>query len=88
MRYIGAMFGQTSGILSADAMNIVVRYLPLLAIACIASTPLGSGLWKRFRRPHRKLAALVEIALCMLGLLLCTASLVSQSYNPFLYFKF
>lgn len=88
MRYIGAMFGQTCGLLSHDAMNIIVRYLPLLAIACIASTPFASGLWKRFRRPHRKLAALVEIALCMLGLLLCTASLVSQSYNPFLYFKF
>lgn len=87
-RCLGAMFGQTEGLISVDALNVVVRYLPLLAVACLASTPLGASLWKRFRRPHRKVAALVEIALCMIALLLCTAALVSQSYNPFLYFKF
>ena len=26
--------------------------------------------------------------LCLAALLLCTASLVSDSYNPFLYFRF
>lgn len=31
---------------------------------------------------------LAEGALCLAGLLLCTASLVSDSYNPFLYFRF
>jgi len=31
---------------------------------------------------------LVEGVLCLAALLLCTASLVSDSYNPFLYFRF
>jgi len=86
IRYLGAMFGRTTGIISADSLNVVVRYLPLLVVACAASTPLGAKLWKRIE--SRKISSVLEIVLCMAALLLCTAALVSQSYNPFLYFKF
>ena len=34
------------------------------------------------------LGRFVEGVLCLAGLLLCIASLVSSSYNPFLYFRF
>jgi alginate O-acetyltransferase complex protein AlgI len=30
----------------------------------------------------------LEIAFCAVVIVLCTASLVNQSYNPFLYFRF
>ena len=46
----------------------------------------ASRLWRRFQR--RTLSGYAEVALCLLALLLCTAVLASQSYNPFLYFKF
>jgi len=85
-RYLGAMFGQSAGFMSADALNVIVRYLPLVLVACVAGTPLGSSLWKKLEK--RSFAPWAEIILCLLALLLCTAVLASQSYNPFLYFKF
>ena len=84
--YLAAMFGRTRGLITPDAANIVLRYLPMLAVAAVASTPLGAKLWNRFAPKDGVCAA--EIVLTALCLLLCTAALVSQSYNPFLYFKF
>ena len=58
--------------------------LSLLA-ACVASTPLMAGLWRRLpQRAERVLLPVVILA----GLLLCTAYLVDATYNPFLYFRF
>ena len=84
--YLGAMFGRGRGLLAPAAVNTVVRFLPLLLVAAIASTPLGAKLWARIRKP--RLAGCLEMILCLIALILCTAALVSQSYNPFLYFKF
>ena len=86
LRYLGAMFGNTRGVISADALNIVVRSLPLLLVAGVASTPLGKKLWAKV--DGLAVGGALEVALCLIALLLCTAALVSQSYNPFLYFKF
>ena len=86
LRYLGAMFGNSRGLISADALNTIVRYLPLILVAALASTPLGKRLWTR--GGDAPAMAIVEAALCLAALLLCTAALVSQSYNPFLYFKF
>ena len=84
--YLSAMFGNATVLLSPDALNIIVRHLPVLLAAVIAGTPLMSTLWKRIE--GTRFAAAAEIVLCMAGLVLCTAVLASQSYNPFLYFKF
>ena len=86
LRYIGAMFGATRGLISVDALNTVLRCLPLLLIAAIAGTPLGANLWHRL--DGRAAAGALEAILCAAVLLLSVAALVSQSYNPFLYFKF
>ena len=42
--------------------------------------------WEKFK--DHKAMPLVEGLLCLAALLLCVASLVSDSYNPFLYFRF
>jgi len=86
LSYLGAMFGQSSGLISAAALNTVVRYLPLMIVAAVAGTPLGKRLWQKLE--GRAWGSAAEIALCGAALLLCTAVLASQSYNPFLYFKF
>ena len=86
LRFLGLLFGGARGIVSAEALNIIVRYLPLLLAAAIASTPLLSGLWARSKR--RAACDVMEIVLCVAALILCTAVLTGQSYNPFLYFKF
>ena len=84
--YLGVMFGRSGSLISAEALNLAVRYIPILLVAILAATPLGSRLWKRIE--GRTPAGVAEIALCLLALALCTAVLASQSYNPFLYFKF
>ena len=66
--------------------NLVSGYLPLMAVAVFASTPAGKQLLTRHSdhfavRIGRILAAAAV-------LLLCVAALASQSYNPFIYFRF
>ncbi len=86
--YLGAMFGQSAGLISGDALNLVIRYLPALLAAALASTPLAARLWHRLRLDERPAGAVLEPALCALALALCVAALASRGYNPFLYFRF
>lgn len=57
-----------------------------LAVGIISSTPVVCSLWGAAK--GKKSFALTEAVLCMVSLLLCVASLVTDSYNPFLYFRF
>ena len=60
-------------------------YLPLLVILCVAATP---ALRKIFFRLPEKAQDVLTPVLVLVSLVLCTASLVDASYNPFLYFRF
>jgi alginate O-acetyltransferase complex protein AlgI len=57
----------------------------MLAILAVGSTPLARRLWERLGERGRSLLGPVLVAA---SLVLCTASLVDASYNPFLYFRF
>ncbi len=84
-RYIACMFSGNT-LLGTHALTLVLSYLPLMIIAVIAALPIGKRIFDRFRTGRS--AAVVE---CLSGgavILLCTAALVAQSYNPFLYFRF
>lgn len=83
--YLKSMF-QLGSPLGRDAGTLILSFLPLLFIACIASTPLVSTLAGRVQ--NRKWFGAVRIAACVIGLITVTAVLVSSSYNPFLYFRF
>lgn len=61
-------------------------WLPLGLIGAVAATPLGAKLWGRWKSANAPEAA--AAVLCTLALVLSTASLVSGSYNPFIYFNF
>ena len=84
--YLAVMFGLAGRSLTDGAFFYYLRsYLPVLVLACLASTPLARRLW------HRAPARAVQAALTVLllaGLLLSTAYLVDATYNPFLYFRF
>ncbi|OQA29848.1 MAG: Peptidoglycan O-acetyltransferase [Acidobacteria bacterium ADurb.Bin340] len=70
--------GLASGqLLSPVAGGLAKAFLPLFAVCALASVP-----W-RFRLPR-----LAEDLLLSALFLLCVAALVSQGYNPFLYFRF
>ena len=85
-QFIVTLFTGGHGLISRDAFALIVSYLPLLIAASIASLPLGYKIYFRVRK--WRFYWLVEALVCAAGLVLCTATLVSQSYNPFLYFRF
>lgn len=85
-QYLKSMFGVHGGLLSRDAGTLILGFLPLLAVAVLASTPLCAKLAKRWE--HHGWFRAASVALCLLGLLVVTGLLVSSSYNPFLYFRF
>ena len=84
LSYLGVMFSLNPG--TTGTMTLVGPWIGMAILGILASTPLAKGLWERFQ--DRKAMPLVEAVLCLAALLLCTASLVSDSYNPFLYFRF
>lgn len=80
------LFNFGNGICGDQAFNLIMSNLPMLIIAAVASTPLATMLYNRFE--HRRFMWIPETLYCMGVLAVSTASLVNQSYNPFLYFRF
>lgn len=84
--YVGNMFTLKNGFIGKDAVSIVLSYLPLLVAAVLASVPVWKNIYLSIK--DSKATGVMEIIFCAVILLLCTASLVNQSYNPFMYFRF
>lgn len=80
------LFNFGNGICGNQAFNLIMNNLPMLIIAAVASTPLATTLYTRFE--HTRFMWIPETLYCMGVLAVSTASLVDQSYNPFLYFRF
>lgn len=70
---------------SAGDGYLLRSYGLTLVILALASTTLGLRLWARLPERVRQIAAPL---LMLAGLTVCTAYLVDNSYNPFLYFRF
>lgn len=84
--FLTDLFNFGNGLCGAQALTLILNYLPLLVVAAIASTPLGAKLYSRFSDTRH--IWIFETLFCVVILLVSTASLVDQSYNPFLYFRF
>ena len=80
------LFNFSNGICGNQAFNLIMSNLPMPIIAAVASTPLAAMLYNRFE--HTRFMWIPETLYCMGVLAVSTASLVNQSYNPFLYFRF
>ncbi len=71
---------------AVQVIHLILSFLPLMAVAVFAATPCMRDLLQKHEnrapvRWGRILAAAAVMALCV-------ASLASQSYNPFIYFRF
>jgi alginate O-acetyltransferase complex protein AlgI len=84
--YLKNLFFFGNGLLSINALNIFLANLPLIGISAIACTPVIAKLYYKIK--NHRLYWVAETSILTILMLLCTASLVSQSYNPFLYFRF
>lgn len=85
-KFMVDLFNFGNGICGNQAFNLIMSNLPMLIIAAVASTPLATMLYTRFE--HTRFMWIPETLYCMGVLAVSTASLVNQSYNPFLYFRF
>ncbi|MBR0205293.1 MAG: MBOAT family protein [Clostridia bacterium] len=85
--FFAALVGAgSSKLISAEAGAWVLGYLPLLIVCALAATPLGATVNKRLEKV--KVWPWVRLALGAALFLLCLGALASQSYNPFIYFRF
>ncbi len=84
--FVVSMFSFSGIVIGESALSTVISFLPLIAIAGISSTPLFSNIYNKFK--NKKYIVVLETVFCLFVLFVCTASLVNQSYNPFLYFRF
>ena len=79
-KYIKLMF------MPADTPLYLYSWTTLIVIGILSSLPLGKNIYERLK--NKKYTYLLETVGVLLLMVLCTAALVSDSYNPFLYFRF
>lgn len=84
--FFGSLFSFGGPVVGASAGALILSYLPMLIIAALASTPLGAFLYGKVKETAFNPALQTVYCTAVLGI--STALLVSQSYNPFLYFRF
>ncbi len=84
IEYIPTLF--KGSLISSDALNMVISYSSLLIFGIIASTPIIRKIYDYLQ--SKKGFKVVETLAMIILLIICTASLVNNTYNPFLYFKF
>lgn len=84
--FFAGMFTITNGALGAQAAYLLRAYAPLLLIAVFACLPYGKRLY--LRAAQTKCGWVADLVGTVMILTLCTAYLVSSTYNPFLYFRF
>ena len=68
------------------AADLMLSYLPMLLAAAFAATPAAAKRYERVR--GKRWAPWLRLGCLALVFLLCVAALASQSYNPFIYFRF
>ena len=81
--FVGRLFSSRPD--SGEALRFAAAYLPTFLVACVAATEKPKAALQTLRQSR---FAWVEILFLVFLFLLCTGALVSQSYNPFIYFRF
>ncbi len=89
LNYIKLMFGMGKNIFMDNMAKYTLKTnLILIVIAIICSTPLIKNLIAYIKKKYKLKGVYIIIAMNMLILILSIVYLVSESYNPFLYFRF
>lgn len=87
--YIGAMFNLNGlSIVNSEGLYYLKNYGVILIIGIILSTPIIANILKKLEQKQTNIRSIL-ITIIYIGIfVLSTASLVSDSFNPFLYFRF
>ena len=80
---------------NAEGLYQLQNYIVIIVIGMVCSTPIFKMIKQRMTKKIEKkgnltikTAEVIEVVGYLAILLLCTASLVNNSFNPFLYFRF
>lgn len=85
LSYLKVMFGGGAALMDADAKYLIATNFVLLIIGAVCAVPL----YRRFlQKADPKVISRLKIAAFPLLLLLCIIFMISETYNPFLYFRF
>ena len=82
--FLGRLF--TMETTAQKDLHFIAAFLPLMAVAIFAATPASRIFWEKYR--DKALVRWGAIAAAAVVMVLCVAALASQSYNPFIYFRF
>ena len=90
--YLGTMFGLNGASLAnPEAIYYLKNYIVIIVIGIICSIPIlkHKNTEKEEKNSKKQIAISVFTSICYVAILiLSTASLVNNSFNPFLYFRF
>ena len=88
MTALGAFFARlfTPAATGVEGSNLVLGFLPLMLVAIFAATPAVKVIFASHQ--DKPIVRWGKVAATAVLLLLCVAALASQSYNPFIYFRF
>lgn len=87
--FLGTMFGfGAHGLADRQALYDLSAYSGWLILLMLCATPFPRRLLLRFRRKRGHWGSAAALGTHLLLLFLSTAYLVSETYNPFLYFRF
>ena len=84
LAFFGKLF--TPAATGIQATNLILGFLPLMLVAMLASTPAVTKFFAA--REDKCVVRWGRILASAVILLLCVSVLASQSYNPFIYFRF
>ena len=91
IEYFKSLVGLNNlGFANKESIYYLKNYITIILISCISATPILKNTLAKIK--DRKITGkVINIAepICLMGLLIiCTASLLSSSFNPFIYFRF
>ena len=88
-RYLGMMFGAGAhGVADRESLYLLTTNLVLWIILIIGSTPLTDVRYQYMLRRKKWNTTLLNGIVYAVLFILCIAYLVTETYNPFLYFRF
>ena len=71
-----------------ETLYYLKNYGLIMILGIICSTLLANKVIDKFNKANNKGFKIIEVIVYMTIFILCTANLVSDSFNPFLYFRF
>ncbi|MFD1395886.1 MBOAT family O-acyltransferase [Kroppenstedtia eburnea] len=89
LKFIGVMFGYgANGIADDQAFYALSTHPVLLILLALCATPLPGKVLSHVKEKWGVAGAIAVPAVCFILMVLSTAYLVDDTYNPFLYFRF